>query len=601
MKDKSKSKSKKNSKWVPEMKKNAIKLFLDEIGRECQKFSMPLDISDRITSRIAVSGDFSGIPTYHFRWKHSNLPDLVIWPLTNEHISAVLKIANPLSIPITIRAGGSCYFGSSVATMGGIVLDMKRMVQNTIDYPKKIICVQAGATFQSVMNNLKLRTPGLSLPTYPTSFKSATVGGWFASNNEFGIGTIESGSFTKNVVEITVVKPNGDIETIVDPSVIEEYSNSLGTKGIITEMKIKLVETKYTVPYVFKFKDTDESLNAMMSLEKILENEHVKYLSVGDWLYYPEFQLVIFTDSEIHEQSPFIIEKIERIGGVYQGNDVSEEIKYQIHKLEIGPKNTQDLMMLQILTLKTQNIQQNVQLFHDLCKKYNIEKHNLNFVAGPEKDWRSMFYISTNNKDWSHFMATKAILHEVIKNALKNGDSCHTWGMQNTMYLVQYRKDLLENVRQAKLEMDPNLILNPLKLVQSKMSFLRADVMFRLSLWNRKSNLRSKPKQTKSSSELLKLENNLRKCIYCGFCRENCQSFTLCQAEEFTACGRIRILKYILEMNPSEKQVPQIDVISVLFSCATCAQCSASCPEMVDYTEIAELWRNNVVEKATKP
>ena len=519
MKDKSKSKSK-NSKWVPETKKNAIKLFLDEIGRECQKFSMPLDISDRITSRIAVSGDISGIPTYHFRWKHSNLPDLVIWPLTNEHISAVLKIANPLSIPITVRAGGSCYFGSSVATMGGIVLDMKRMVQNTIDYPKKIICVQAGATFQSVMNNLKLRTPGLSLPTYPTSYKSATVGGWFASNNEFGIGTIESGSFTKNVVEITVVKPNGDIETIVDPSVIEEYSNSLGTKGIITEMKIKLVETKYTVPYVFKFKDTDESLNAMMSLEKILENEHVKYLSVGDWLYYPEFQLVIFTDSEIHEQSPFIIEKIERIGGVYQGNDVSEEIKYQIHKLEIGPKNTQDLMMLQILTLKTQNIQQNVQLFHDLCKKYNIEKHNLNFVAGPEKDWRSMFYISTNNKDWSH-MTTKAILHEVIKNLLKNGDLPHM-GYAEQMYLVKYRKDLLENVRQAKLEKDPNLILNPLKLVQSKMSFsgrrnvqiisVEPKVQFKV-----KTNKRNRVRNAQ-------LENNLRKCIYWGFGRENCQS-----------------------------------------------------------------------------
>ncbi|MHA2068332.1 MAG: hypothetical protein ACXABY_28550, partial [Candidatus Thorarchaeota archaeon] len=60
-------------------------------------------ISSKVTERLSASGDTTGIPYYHYRWKKKWLADYVAWPTTNEESSAILKYASERQIPVVPR------------------------------------------------------------------------------------------------------------------------------------------------------------------------------------------------------------------------------------------------------------------------------------------------------------------------------------------------------------------------------------------------------------------------------------------------------------------------------------------------------------------
>jgi len=84
-------------------------------------------ISDLMAERLSASGDTTGIPYYHYRWKKKWLADYVAWPKTSGQVSKVMRFATEKKIPIVPRGGGTCYYGSASPTRGGIVIDTKIM------------------------------------------------------------------------------------------------------------------------------------------------------------------------------------------------------------------------------------------------------------------------------------------------------------------------------------------------------------------------------------------------------------------------------------------------------------------------------------------
>src|SRR5271157_523916 len=113
-----------------------------------------LDFSEGLVERISSSGDVAGTPFYHWRWKKKCLADAVIWPKTPEQVSAILKLANQYSIPVTPRGAGSCYYGSAVPALGGIIIDVKRMKAIQIAPDSQTVTAQAGTCFARLIEDL---------------------------------------------------------------------------------------------------------------------------------------------------------------------------------------------------------------------------------------------------------------------------------------------------------------------------------------------------------------------------------------------------------------------------------------------------------------
>ncbi len=108
-------------------------------------------VSSSLAERLSASGDTTGTPYYHYRWKKNWLADYVAWPIHTEDVSLLLKLASANKIAVIARGGGTCYYGSASPTRGGLVVDTKRMKKVLqINYEQKWIRVQAGAVFEEV-------------------------------------------------------------------------------------------------------------------------------------------------------------------------------------------------------------------------------------------------------------------------------------------------------------------------------------------------------------------------------------------------------------------------------------------------------------------
>ena len=110
------------------------------------------------------------------RGKLPPLPDVIVQPGSVEETSAVVKLANIHHIPVTPWGGGSGSQGGIMPMYGGIVLDLKRL--NKIIEINEIsgtVTAQGGINGYELENTLN--AAGWTLPHYPASVHSATLGG----------------------------------------------------------------------------------------------------------------------------------------------------------------------------------------------------------------------------------------------------------------------------------------------------------------------------------------------------------------------------------------------------------------------------------------
>ncbi len=575
-------------KWAPKVQKENLNRFLRQI-LACEG-DMTLKISDNLFSRIAASGDISGLPVFHFRWKTKILPDVIIWPETSEQIAYVLKTANDCIVPLTVRAGGSSYVGSNVPAMGGILLDIKRMKTFEIDKERQILRVDAGATFSSVMNSLK--STQFALPCYPTSFKTATFGGWFSNLSLFGFGTAAHGEFREKVMKITIISPDGSISEIDNREQIKLYDNSAGLYGIVTSMEIRLIKQKNIHYMAFDFNNYQELMKFVEKIrdEKELHEFHLVHGGNSGPFEKPSV-IVVFSEKEGKTRS-FLTQNLNTTDGNLLDKDFAEFFKVNLDKLETLPKKHGMILLRQILLVPEEKQLNLINKFQTLCKKYKIQEASSQTMTNLTGLVRVTLMINANNEDWLSFIASKGILHQATKFAYRLGGRCHSYGLQNTIYLHKFEKIRLMKEREQKTAKDPNYILNPLKIVQTKIKFSRIEVMFRLALLFRRiqqirkfngAHTRSKP-----------ISPAKKNCINCGMCRETCPNYQLKEIEDYCAAGRIRIIRTIGRLPITFSKPQRVALNEIMLSCMTCHQCAVNCPVSFDFVSELEKYRAEI-------
>jgi FAD/FMN-containing dehydrogenase len=450
-----------------------------------------LAMSRTLVERVNTSGDSTGTPFYHFRWKLHFLADLVVYPTSQEHIRQVLLLANKYKVCVTPRGSGSCYYGSGLPTNGGIVVDMKRMHEFSVDPGAMTVSTQPGIVFQHLMTELAQK--GYELGCFPTSAYTSTIGGWIGTGGIAGVGTLKNGSFEDQVVSIKVVTPIGKVTRYTDPSQFGHLFGTNGIFGIVVEVTMKIYPLAETeVALCFGFADRGDMLQCVDALAKSGNLFFVRFSDLrhefrctGQSQYnYYIFMILKGLAGFVYESRNSCTAIAEQFHGTFLGEEYSSILKEDYLKHEMTIKRGTPTLMLQQIYADLAHAPAIIDRFETLTRKARVN-HAYYGIINKNNMVRLVLFTPTDNASWLHFLSSKAALHKVVKYAYRHGGRVYTYGLQNTLYFNHFEHEWNVFIKTIKMKEDPAYILNPLKVVATKMSYLRIDLMFELAYFYR--------------------------------------------------------------------------------------------------------------------
>ncbi len=465
---------------------------MDQVIEDIQELSELSWVSSSTTERLSASGDTTGIPYYHYRWKKKWLADYVAWPTSTDQVSTILKFASSRKIPVVPRGGGTCYYGSASPTRGGIVLDTKAL-DKIIDINTEAmwVHVQAGIVWEVLER--KIAKHNLALRVTPQSAPASTLGGWLAIGGKAGIGTPKFGTIIDNILEMTVVRPDGTIDTINGDNMKPFYGTS-GIAGVVVSLKMKIRAKPDCVDgMMFSF----DSVEKAYDMARWIANASLKpvYLRITDLEYEwrshgglpPHakngcFIVVTYdgTKKEVEQGLKLAREVFESSGGFDVGKDYYEKNWQDRFIIEMKLKLEVPTLSMQNFWIKPEMVPKLTKMMYSIAKKYRINSCFYS-VLGPETNVRFCAFAPSDHRHWMHFMAGKSMLHQMVKEAYKIGAKLYTIGLQNTVYLKKFQPEEHRYYMDVRQQWDSDRIMNPDKLTHSNLTYRRLNLMFTMN------------------------------------------------------------------------------------------------------------------------
>jgi glycolate oxidase len=205
-------------------------------------------------------------------------PAAVVFPLSAQEVSSVVKKCTELNVPYTARGAGTGLSGGAIPIHGGVLISLARMTRILdIDIDNMCAVVEPGVV------NIRLGQAtaafGLTYVPDPSSQKACTIGGNVGENSG-GPHTLRYGVTTNHTLGLEVVLPDGEIVQLGGSApdspgydLTGLIVGSEGTLGIVTRIWVRLVpigETVKTILAVFGTMDDASSAVAGMIARRII-------------------------------------------------------------------------------------------------------------------------------------------------------------------------------------------------------------------------------------------------------------------------------------------------------------------------------------------
>ncbi|MEJ2168002.1 MAG: FAD-binding oxidoreductase [Desulfobacterales bacterium] len=264
-------------------------MTFNRVSKEDLDFLTNLLGADRVSTGESNLALHSADQAHHKGY----LPEVVVWPVSIEEVSAILKAANDRLIPVTPWGAGTSLEGNCLPTAGGIVVDFQRMNKIVAIRPADFqVDVQPGVTYKDM--NRVLARDGLFFPPDPGA--NATIGG-MVGNNASGIRTIKYGSTKDNVLRLEAVLPNGQVMHAGTQShksssgydLVRLLVGSEGTLALITGITLKLsgIPEEYSAG-IATFKEVEDATGSVHEIMayglvpaalELLDAEAIRYIN----------------------------------------------------------------------------------------------------------------------------------------------------------------------------------------------------------------------------------------------------------------------------------------------------------------------------------
>ncbi len=243
-------------------------------------------------------------------------PEVVLKPISVEQISAIMKLANEFRIPVTARGSGTGLSGGALPIHGGIIISMEKF-SNILNIDERNLQATVEPGVINYVFQEEVKKLGLFYPPDPASWGSCSLGGNVAHSSG-GPKAVKYGTTRDYVLNIEMVLPNGDI--IWTGANTLKYSTgynlthlmvgSEGTLGIITKIVFRLIPLpKHDLLMLVPFTSAEKACeavgatfragivpSAMEFMERDAIDWSIKYAGEVNFEIKPEWQALLLIE-----------------------------------------------------------------------------------------------------------------------------------------------------------------------------------------------------------------------------------------------------------------------------------------------------------------
>lgn len=456
------------------LEENLIEIFTTIVGSENIKYD----------NATLLSYSYDSTPQFQA------LPDAVIIPGNTEEISKIVRICNEHKVPIVPRGSGTNLCAGTTPLEGGIVLLFKRMNKILeIDENNLTITVQPGVYTNDVFDAAD--KVGLFYPPDPGSMHISQIGGNI-SENSGGLRGLKYGVTNDYVLGLEVVLPNGEIirtggklaKDVAGYNLTELFTGAEGTLGIITEAILKLIpkaEAKKSMLVLYH--DLEE---AAKSVSAIIANRIIpvtlEFLDQATLRVVEDFAqiglpteakavLLIEQDGakEVVESDIQKISDLCKLNGAFEVSIAkTDEDAHALMEARRSALSALSRLMpttiLEDATVPRSEIANMVNAINEIAEKYDITI----CTFGHAGDGNLHPTCLTDSRNTEEITRVELAFEEIFKKAVELGGTItgeHGVGLMKLPYLhLKVGQAGVDVMRNIKLVMDPNYIMNPGKI-----------------------------------------------------------------------------------------------------------------------------------------
>src|SRR4051812_41732398 len=191
-------------------------------------------------------------------------PDMVVFPRSTEEVSAIVRIAQELKVPLVGRGAGTGLSGGAIPVEGGIMVAFARMNRILeIDLENERAVLQPGVVNLDI--TLAVEGNGYFYAPDPSSQRACTIGGNVAENAG-GPHTLAYGVTTNHVLGLELVLPDGSIVETGGKAVdlpgldlVGLLTGSEGTMALVTKVIVRLMRKPELVKTCLAIYESNEA------------------------------------------------------------------------------------------------------------------------------------------------------------------------------------------------------------------------------------------------------------------------------------------------------------------------------------------------------
>ncbi len=413
--------------------------------------------------------------------------DFIVRPVAVEEISRLMRVASRWKIPILPYGAGTSRRGSVAPLEGGIVCDMKRMNRIlSIDDESLIVSAQAGILGEHLEHELNRK--GFTLGHFPWNFRASTLGGWVATRSA-GEALTKYGGIADMVVSMQAVLPDGSIvktrtapRSATGPDFNRLLTGSEGTLAIMTRVKLRIhVRSRSVAHLSFRFKKfSDGVLAARQMLHRGLRPSTIHLFDKSETAeFFADSKLrlsgnMLLITFEGHESRTEMESRIaEAICSDYGGDSRGEEpSQYRMeHRFSrafrTSPAFSRKGVIIDTIEIgapwsSIQNVYES--LAKALSKRFEI----CAFLSRPTSQGAALtFTITAKATKESDIDLHKNLWDKAVKAVQSSGGAfipTSGVGLRGAGLFAEQMGAAHNWLKEVKVEIDPNRILNPGKL-----------------------------------------------------------------------------------------------------------------------------------------